>query len=74
MFKIQRFKDNLADDEIRKFLLQFDLVEELYEISLSDSSFSISLPVQSRQNVLVVVCHQLCDLDKHFFFLFLRHD
>lgn len=74
MVEVQRLQNNLADDEIDKLFFQLDFFEEANEIFLTDCPFAVPLFVQSCENVLVVVCHKLCDLNEHLFLLFLGHD
>ena len=45
VLKVDRLQDNLADNEVSKFFFQLNFIEELNQVSLANSSFTISLSI-----------------------------
>lgn len=74
MFEVERLEYYLADDEIHELFLQLYFIEETGELLLRYSALAVSLPIQRSQDMLVVICDELGDLDKHLFLFLLAHD
>lgn len=68
MVEIQRLQDDLTDHEIYILGLQFNFLEELEEIFLSDCIFCVPALLKCFVDVLLVVGDQLCDLNEHLIF------
>lgn len=68
MVEIQRLQDDLTDHEIYIFGLQFNFLEKLEEIFLSDRILCVPALVKCLVDVLLIMGDQLCDLNKHLIF------
>lgn len=74
MFHIQTLQDDLRDDKVNIFLLQFYLMEKFEERTLRNGAFPITLRSESRQDLLIVGGNQLSHLNEHLFLFLLTQD
>jgi hypothetical protein len=73
VIEVQRLQYDLTDHEVDILDLQLYLFEKVVEIFLWDSVFSVPPVCQGLMDVLLVICDQLCDLDKHLVLFWLRN-
>lgn len=73
MLHVQALQNDLSDDEIYVFLLQFNLFKEFEEKFLRNSTLSITFGSKCSHYLLIICCNEFSNLNEHFFFFFLRH-
>lgn len=73
MLQIKWLQDNLTDNKIHKLLLELDLIKKRNQVYFRNRTLSISLPIQSGQDMLMVIGDKFGNLDEHLLLFLLGH-